>query len=169
VNRHHIRGVNRVSLSQHVVFPFISELARPCGVERRNPRFSLYLPSYAKRPRPPPGELTEAALEHFIAPGFATKCGNSLLSGHDLPKTGIHFSGSCPRKIRTTAARTPPVSRSAAGARQRSGRCRHGLPAAHHLSAACLRTRTTRSGGGGPISRCQIVPLSNWIVMPSGE
>ena len=29
------------------------------------------------QPRPPPGELMEAALEHFIEPGFATKCGSS--------------------------------------------------------------------------------------------
>ena len=30
-----------------------------------------------KRPRPPSGELTEAVLEHFVAPRFATRCGSS--------------------------------------------------------------------------------------------
>jgi hypothetical protein len=31
----------------------------------------------SKQPRPPPGELAEAALEHIIAPRFATRCGSS--------------------------------------------------------------------------------------------
>jgi hypothetical protein len=32
-----------------------------------------------------------------------------------------------------------------------------------------LRRRGGGGGGGGGRTRCQIVPLSNWIVMPSGE
>jgi hypothetical protein len=31
----------------------------------------------AKQPRPLPGELAEAALEHLIAPRFAMRCGSS--------------------------------------------------------------------------------------------
>ena len=34
-------------------------------------------PQAVEKPRPPPGELTEAALEHIIAPRFAMRCGSS--------------------------------------------------------------------------------------------
>ena len=97
------------------------------------------------------GELTEAALEHFIAPGFAMKCGSSRNSSE--PQQRVHHL--------LAVARLLHVGDPAAAVTA----CRPAL----HLSAACLRTRTARSGGGSPKSRCQIVPLSNWIVMPSGE
>ena len=70
--------VSRALIYPHVPVLFMLEPARSSTGEEANSLICIVFPSIPQnQPRPPPGELTEAALEHFIAPGFAMKCGSS--------------------------------------------------------------------------------------------
>ena len=69
----------------------------------------------------------------------------------------------------SSARGSPPSNATASASKTDGGRideCRFdSRPLARYLNCARLARTRTR----GPMSRCQIVPLSNWMVEPSGE
>src|SRR6476619_1571180 len=99
-----------------------------------------------------------------------TKCPSEqlmfLFCSHDV---NLQLQSACGETRSSGHAKTPAASaKEIDGSRVETSASRSVTQTLRHLSCA-RRARTRTDLGGGPMSRCQIVPLSNWMTVASGE